>query len=140
MELEFDEYYLTDDKDKIDRERVVELVRKTYWAEDRSREVIEKTIDNSLCFGLFHKDLLIGFGRAVTDQCVYALLLDIVIEERYRRNGLGKKLFQFMTTHPKVSKASQVLWTKDAQSFYAPFGFKEESGFSIMFKRPGKSD
>ncbi len=139
MELKFDEYCLTDEKERIDRDRVVQLIQNTYWAENRSREVIEKSIENSLCFSLFHKDLLIGFGRAVTDQCVYALLLDIVIDEPYRKAGLGKKLVHFMTTHPKVADASQVLWTKDAQSFYALFGFKEESGFSVMFKRPTKS-
>jgi N-acetylglutamate synthase-like GNAT family acetyltransferase len=136
MELKFEEYHFIDDKSMIDVDRVVELLHKTYWAGNRDRTTIEKSIENSLCFAVMHKGNLIGFARAVTDQCIYALLLDIVIDEKFRKKGLGKRFVQFITTHPRLSGASQVLWTKDAQSFYSPFGFKEETGFSVMFKRP----
>jgi len=140
MELNFGKYHLTDDRSSIDRNRVTALLNKTYWAQKRDRAIIEKSIEHSLCFCLFHDKDLIGFGRAVTDECIYALLLDIVIDEEYRGRGLGKKLVEFMTTHPKLSDASQVLWTKDAQTFYAPFGFKEEGHFSVMFKRPNNNN
>ncbi len=140
MDLHFGNYFLTDDKSSVDIDRVVALLNKTYWAQKRDRAIIEKSIENSLCFCLFHDKDLIGFGRALSDGCLYALLLDIVIDEQYRQKGLGKKLVEFMTAHPKLSDASQVLWTKDAQSFYAPFGFREEGHFSVMFKRPNNNN
>ena len=136
MELLFDEYLFTDDASKIDMDCVVLLLQGTYWAEKRERSVIVQSIQNSLCFSVFHDNIQIGFARAVSDYTIYTLILDVVIESAYRQQGIGRKLIEFMTSHPSIIHTSQVLWTKDAQSFYRPFGFKEESHFSVMFKRP----
>ena len=136
MELRINEYLFTDDASKVDIDRVVLLLHGTYWAEKRERSAIEQSIQNSLCFSVFHNDLQIGFARAVSDCTIYTLILDVVIASEFQKQGIGKKLIDFMTSHPALANTSQVLWTKDAQSFYGLFGFKEESSFSVMFKRP----
>ena len=136
MELRFNDYLFTDDVSKIDIDSVVSLLQGTYWAEKRGRAVIEQSIQNSLCFSVFHNDAQIGFARAVSDRTIYTLILDVVIASAHQKQGVGKKLVDFIVTHPSIINTSQVLWTRDAQSFYGPFGFKEESNFSVLFKRP----
>jgi N-acetylglutamate synthase-like GNAT family acetyltransferase len=136
MELRFNEYLFTDDASKIDIDCVVSLLQGTYWAEKRERSVIERSIQNSLCFSVFHNNVQIGFARAVSDYTIYTLILDVVIATEFQKQGIGKKLIEFMTSHSSLTHTSQVLWTKDAQCFYEAFGFKEEPSFSVMFKRP----
>ena len=44
---------ITDDKRKLQIDRVCKLLNSTYWAEARSEEVIEKSIEHSICFGVY---------------------------------------------------------------------------------------
>ena len=136
MELRFKDYLITDDLTKINVDSVVSLLHGTYWAAKRERSAVEKSIQNSLCFSVFHKSVQIGFARAVSDYTIYTLILDVVIATEFQKQGIGKKLVEFITSHPSLIHTSQVLWTKDAQCFYERFEFKEEPSFSVMFKRP----
>ncbi|MED0670738.1 GNAT family N-acetyltransferase [Aneurinibacillus aneurinilyticus] len=94
-----------------------------------------KTIENSLCFLVYHNDMQIGFARVVSDYAVYSLILDVVIDEKYRGKGLGKKLIEFINNHPSIKNTTKVLWTKYAQELYLKCGFKEEDCYKLMFNR-----
>ena len=72
------------------------LSEKSYWAQGRSYEDVKKSIEHSLCFGLYpddsqyHKLSQVGFGRIVTDYATFAWLCDIFIKGAHRGKGLGK--------------------------------------------------
>jgi hypothetical protein len=61
-------YVLTDDAEQIDVDAVHTLLRDTYWAGTRSRETVRLSIDNSLCFGLYHDGKQVGVARILTDH------------------------------------------------------------------------
>jgi hypothetical protein len=54
------------------------------WADGISRERIERIVEHSPCWGLFHGADQIGFIRALTDYCTFADLDDLYILRAYR--------------------------------------------------------
>ena len=136
MEIYQDEYLFTDDDEKIDLKEVCNLLRQSHWANKRPLAIIAKTIETSLCFSIYHNDELIGFARVVSDYAVYSLILDVIIDEKYRRQGLATKLIDFINNHPKLKETNKVLWTRNAKDLYLQCGFKEEECYTFMFNRP----
>jgi len=133
----YNEYLISDDKSLIQTERVCELLKKTYWAENRSIDIIKKSIENSLCFGIYKNDLLIGFARCVTDYSVMYWLCDVIIDEKYRGQGLGKALMKAITEHEDLKFLRGNLATKDAHGLYEQYGFKHDKD-TFMRKLPNQ--
>lgn len=129
------EYVFTDDAMRIKVNEVCNLLRQSHWAKNRSYEAIAKTMQTSLCFAIYHNDIQIGFARVVSDYAVYSLILDVIIDEKYRGIGLGKKLIEFINSHPGIQSTDKVLWTKYAEKLYLKCGFKEEDCYKLMFNR-----
>jgi len=125
MELTKGEYLVSDDKSLLDLDVICDLLHHSYWAQDRSRETIQKSIDHSVCFGVYHRGVQVWFGRAVTDCATWAYLCDIIIAPEHRGSGLGKWLVEFILAHPAVNNGTVLLRTKDAHSLYTRFGFQE---------------
>lgn len=121
-------YYISDDKDKIQIDKVVEMLNKTYWAATRPRKVIEESIKNSVCYGVYERDNnhIIGFARVITDYATTYYLCDVIIDESYRGNGIGKALLKKIVSDPRYVGLRALLLTKDAHNFYRQFGFQEE--------------
>ncbi|OCL26270.1 hypothetical protein U472_09675 [Orenia metallireducens] len=127
MEIRKDDYLITDDKEKINIDFVVNSLHKTYWANNRTREIIINSIDNSIFISLFKNKKQIGFTRIVTDKAAFAWIADVFIDEKHRGNGLGKWLVKTTTNHPSIKNVSlQLLKTRDAHSLYEKFGFKKD--------------
>ena len=101
------------------------LAEESYWASGISREVMERSLRHSLCFGLYHGQAQIGLARVVTDQATYAYLADVFVLAPYRGQGLGKWLISCVLQHPALQGLRRMmLATKDAHSLYAQFGFE----------------
>ena len=123
--MKTDEYYISTDRSRIDLKFVHDyLSGKSYWARGRSMELVKKSIDNSLCFGLFHGDRQIGFGRVATDYVVFAWLMDLFIDPEYRGKGLGKLLIEQILEYPDLQTVNGIgLRTEDAHDLYSKYGF-----------------
>jgi N-acetylglutamate synthase-like GNAT family acetyltransferase len=90
---------------------------------------------NSVCFGLFEHDGIIGFGRVVTDLATYAYWTDVVIADGYRGRGLGRWLSECMLAHPNLQGLRRVaLLTRDAAELYAGVGFTVGPGSLIYME------
>jgi GNAT superfamily N-acetyltransferase len=132
------EYVISTDKSKIDVEAVHDfLCNRSYWAKGRSLERVKKSIDNSICFGMYDAgENMLGFARVVSDKVVFAYLMDLFIYEEYRGKGLGTKLVKHIVEYPDFQVRLWFLGTKDAHGLYEKFGF---SGLDhperYMFKR-----
>lgn len=123
MRWEFTGYELTDEAARQDLDAVTALLRSTYWAADRPRSVMERSMQNSLCFGLFHEAVQVGFARVVTDFATVGYLCDVVIADGHRGKGVGKWMLNCILEHPQLKGCRIDLFTKDAQEFYRGFGF-----------------
>lgn len=123
MQKNFQNYRITDDKTGITPQAVKRLLDGSYWAPDRDILLIEKTLENSICVGVFLGETLVGFARVVTDKAVFAWIADVIVSEAHRGKGIGKEIVRFIQAHPDVPAHSQLLRTRDAHGLYEQFGF-----------------
>lgn len=123
MEPYLDEFLISDDKTLIQPEIIFELLSKSYWAGERNLETIKKSIENSLCFGVYHAGKQVGFARCVTDYATIYWLADVIIDERFRGRGLGKVLVSAVQSHESIMGLSGILATRDAHALYERHGF-----------------
>lgn len=101
------------------------LSEQSYWAPGIPRAVVERSIANSLCFGLFHESRQVGFARMVTDRATFAWLADVFVINEFREQGLGKWMIGSLLKHPDLQGLRRVLLgTRDAHGLYAQYGFK----------------
>lgn len=109
---------------RLDIDFIHEFLRHSYWAEDVPRSVVAKSIEHSLCFGVYDGDEQIGFARVISDFATYAYMADVFIVEEHRGKGHGRTLVQAIMSHPDLQGLKRwQLATKDAQGLYAKFGF-----------------
>ena len=115
---------ITTDKEKFDVDLIHSFLTNSYWAEGISREIVRRSIDGALCFGVFENNKQIGFARMITDKATFAYLADVFIMEEYRGRGLSKWLMQIIMSHPDLQGLRRMmLATRDAHELYKKFGF-----------------
>ena len=122
------EYEITADKLRLDVATIHAYLTQSYWSPGVPRTVVERAIEGSLCFGVFHYGKQVGFARVVTDRATFAYLADVFILEPHRGKGLSKRLMEFVFAHPDLQGLRRfMLATKHAQGLYKQFGFMELS-------------
>jgi ribosomal protein S18 acetylase RimI-like enzyme len=129
------EYYICTDKSKLNIEAVKLLLRQSYWANERTEETIFKSIENSICYGVYKNEELVGLGRVVTDYSTVYWICDIIIDINHRNNGLGKKLMENIMTTKELEGLLGILVTQDAHGLYEQYGFIKEAHKFMMRKR-----
>jgi GNAT superfamily N-acetyltransferase len=119
-------YTISTDPARLDRDAIHRyLSEESYWAAGIARETFERSVANSLPFGLYAPDgSQAGFARVVSDFAVYAWLGDVFVLDAHRERGLGVWLVETVLAHPDLqSLRTFTLKTADAHSLYARFGF-----------------
>lgn len=118
-------YSVTADRSRIDVDAVHAFLTRSFWARGIAKALVEKSIEHSLCFGVFDGPAQVAFARVVTDYATYAYLCDVYVLEEYRGRGLGKWMIDFVMTHPELQGVRRFqLVTRDAHGLYSRFGFK----------------
>jgi len=117
-------YTISTDPNRLDVKLIHRcLSEQAFWALGRPFEVVQRSLENSLCFGVYHATELVGFCRLVTDHATFGWLDDVFILPEYRGQGLGKWLVECVMSHPEVSGLHRVaLATRDAHSLYVDYG------------------
>ncbi len=127
---------LSTDRHRLDLDAVHAMLRATHWAREMSRPVLEKAVENSLCFAVYLDGKTIAFARLVTDHCTYAYLTDVVVAEEHRGRGIGNWLTEAIVGHPDMKEIRRIsLLTSDAQWLYERHGFKTDTGKLIYMER-----
>ncbi|MEO8561048.1 MAG: GNAT family N-acetyltransferase [bacterium] len=112
------------DRTRLDIELVHRVLGATYWAVNIPREVVVRSIDGSLAFGLYDGATQIGFGRVITDLATYGYLADVFVVKERRSHGLGDWLVESIMLHPELQGLRRFgLFTRDAASLYLRHGF-----------------
>ena len=124
MKYEQGDFQIYDEREKVQLESVQTLLKQSYWANERAIDVIQTSIENSVCFSLYKGEEQIGFARVVTDFASVAYLADVIIYEHYRGQGLGKWLTETMVNDPRWKDKFKFLVTDDAHGLYTRLGFK----------------
>ena len=117
-------FLITTDRHRIDLDVVHDFLVNSYWATGIPREVVRRSIEHSLPFGLFAGDEQIGFARVITDYATFAYLGDVFVIERMRGQGLGHWLVEVIAAHPDLQGLRRwTLATRDAHALYRSVGF-----------------
>lgn len=101
------------------------LSEEAYWSPGIPREIVERAVANSLCFGVYTAaGAQVGFARLITDRATYAYLADVFVLSEHRGQGLSKRLMEAIIAHPELQGLRRwMLATRDAHSLYARYGF-----------------
>ncbi|MCX3265424.1 MAG: GNAT family N-acetyltransferase [Pedobacter agri] len=125
MEISENGFIFSDNKELLKVDSIHHyLSTESYWAKNISLDTVRRSIENSLCFGIYKDNTQIGFARWITDKATFGWLCDVYIENDYRGQGLSKKLISFMIFHPDLQGLRRYqLATLDAHGLYEQFGF-----------------
>ena len=123
------------DRARQDVDAIHAYLTRSYWAEGVTRERVAKSLERSLCFGLFDGARQIGFARVVTDATTFAYLADVYVLEEYRGRRLGEELVREMVENGPYTNVRWILHTTNMHALYRKFGF-EEPDYKVMERRP----
>lgn len=124
LEVHKDQFTVSTDNAKLDIDAITDMLKRAYWAQGRSHEMITRYVQHSLVFGLYDGDKQIGLARVISDYTTFAWLCDVFIHEDYRGHGLGKWLMQTIDSHPDLQGLRRwILATRDAHGLYEQFGW-----------------
>jgi GNAT superfamily N-acetyltransferase len=120
-------FSISTDKSRLDHGLIHEyLSRFSYWAKCIPRDIVDKSIEGSLCFGIYDGDLQVGFARVISDRATFAYVCDVFVLESHRGHGLGIWLMEVIRAHPDLQGLRKwVLTTRDAHGLYRKSGFRE---------------
>ena len=113
----------------MDVDAIHNYLSRSYWAENVPKGIVQNAIENSLCFGVFHRlnngnEIQVGFARLITDSATFAYLADVYILEEHRNQGLSKQMMAKVVVHPQLQGLRRImLATQDAHGLYEQFGF-----------------
>jgi len=126
IEPQRDGYIISTDKSRLDVAAIHAYLTRSYWSPGIPKEIVERAIAGSLCFGLFtERGEQVGFARMITDAATFAYLADVYVLEEHRGKGLAKWMMETILAHPSLQGLRRILLaTRDAHGLYAPFGFK----------------
>lgn len=123
------EFLLTTDRSKLQIDTICGFLARSHWAAKRPRSTIIKSIENSLCYGVYEAQRQVAFARLVTDYATYAYLCDVFVDEAYRGRGLSKWIMGCIMQNPDLAQLRRfTLATKDAHGLYEKFGFRPLDG------------
>lgn len=118
------EYTISTEQSLLDLEVIHGFLSNSYWAAGIPREIVEKSLEHSLAFGVYHGKRQIGFARVITDYATFAYVGDVFIVAGYRGRGLSKWLMEVVVGHPQLQGLRRwMLLTRDAHGLYQKVGF-----------------
>jgi GNAT superfamily N-acetyltransferase len=122
-------YLVSDERARLDLARIHAFLTSSYWAPGIPREIVARSIEHSLPFGLYREDgereRQVGFARVITDRATFAYLSDVFVVDEERGKGLGKFLLECVHAHPELQGLRRwLLVTRDAQGLYERLGWR----------------
>ncbi len=115
---------ISTDESKLDLTMIHQFLTESYWARNIPRQIVERSIENSLCFGAYDGDRQIGFARVITDYATFAYVGDVLVLPSHRGRGVSKQLMESIRSHPQLQGLRRWhLLTRDAHGLYEQFGF-----------------
>jgi GNAT superfamily N-acetyltransferase len=124
VEYRRDDFLISTDPTRLDLDVIYDFLTNCYWAKGIPREVVVRSIEHALCFGIYESGGQVGFARVISDFATIAYVGDVFVVESHRGRGLGKWLMECIVQHPGLQNLRRwILTTRDAHGLYSQFGF-----------------
>ena len=119
------EFVVSTDPARLDLDVIHGFLTNCYWAKGIARELVARSIEHSLCFGVYDgSGAQVAFARVVSDFATVAYLGDVFVLDSHRGRGLGKWMMECILQHPALQRLRRwILLTRDAHGLYKKFGF-----------------
>jgi GNAT superfamily N-acetyltransferase len=119
------EFLISTSRERLDLNVIHGFLTHCYWARGIPREVVERSVEHSLCFGIYEANAAqVGFARVVSDFATVAYLGDVFVLESHQGRGLSKWLMECVMEHPALQNLRRwILLTRDAHGLYSRSGF-----------------
>ena len=118
--------HISTDKSLLQLDTIHSVLKESYWAKNIPLEILKRSIENSICFGVYIEKEQIGFCRVITDKATFAYLADVFIVEEHKGKGYSKQLMKEVMAHHELQGLRKfLLGTVDAHGLYKKYGFKE---------------
>ena len=122
--------------DKLNEQQISQLhllYQNEWWTKGRVLSDVKIMLRNTdFIFALCEEDSnqLIAFARVLTDKVYKALILDVIVDPKYRSRGLGREIMQMIINHPdlKYIKHFELYCLPELIPFYKKWGFTHELG------------
>jgi len=121
------EYSLKSGYENMDFDKVTTMLKDAYWSIGIKQEEVKQGAKNSaLLVGAYTKDNnQIGYARVISDKTRFGYIMDVIVDEKYRKQGIGQAMVKHILRHPDLKDVYQwLLITKDAHGVYQKLGFK----------------
>ncbi|MFC1799319.1 GNAT family N-acetyltransferase [Candidatus Eisenbacteria bacterium] len=117
-----------------DIDQVTRLFRQAGWLDKIDDERVMSMIENStIIVTAWDKEVMVGFARCMTDYAFNGQINNVVVDEKYRGRGIGKRLIGKI-----LSSSEQVTYVLRADpdniGFYKKLGF-EDSDLAVVYRR-----
>ncbi len=140
-----EEFVIKDGLKNMDFKKVTEMLSKSFWVPGIKIDEVKKgALNSALVIGAFLPDeTQISYARVISDKTRFAYILDVYVDQPYRRRGIGRDMIRYILVHNELKDVYQwTLITKDAHGVYSKLGFKPTERASdwmeIRNERPGK--
>lgn len=115
---------ISTDPARLDLDTVHRFLTRSYWARGIPREVVERAVRHSLCFGAYEGGRQVGFARVISDRATYAYVSDVFVLPSHRGRSIGRRLMAAIMAHSELQGLRRWgLFTRDAHGLYRQFGF-----------------
>jgi GNAT superfamily N-acetyltransferase len=125
VEVRHGDFAISTDPARLDLDVIHGFLTNSYWAKGVPREIVARSIQHSLCFGVYDgSGAQVGFAKVISDFATYAYVADVFVLESHRGRGLGKALMRCVVQHPALQGLRRwSLSTRDAHTLYSQVGF-----------------
>lgn len=118
-------YEVTSDVARLDVRAIHAFLATSYWSPGVPLSVVQRAVDNSVCFGVLCDGEQVAFARVVTDKATFGYLADVYVLEAHRGRGLSRKMLEAIKAHPDLQGLRRMLLaTRDAHGLYRQYGFR----------------
>lgn len=120
------QFEISTNKSELDVPMIYQfLSEQSSWAVGIPRRVVDRSIENSMCFGGFVDGRQVAFARVVTDYSTFANLQDVFVLPEYRRRGYATQMLQAILEHPSLQGLRRfTLCSAECHDFFGKLGFK----------------
>lgn len=120
-----DRFIVTTDRSRFDIHAIQAALTRSTWAPGIDSETVSRSIENSLCFGLFEDEKQIGLARLITDYATFGYLCDVYVLDGYQQMGLGRWLVECVQAHPLLARLRRIMLVTDSAPWlYEKLGYR----------------
>lgn len=63
-----DKFTISTEQSKLNLATIHNFLKSSYWSKNIPLAIVEKSIRNSFCFGVYQGEKQVGFARVITDK------------------------------------------------------------------------